>query len=328
MHATAAGLAIALLCALAACRSAPRTLNGEEAIRRIQQAKAARELLTLDPGFVERAKVHGADFPADLEHGPVRNGDTLLFGIESFDGDSVTRYLLRFRAIDVERGTRAVEVTRFGSGTKARTTRNVSSRHANIEVDFLDEAGQVLARDVSDVPIELLELGLYAFANSNSRIAPLSTLLAGLRATEVQRLALDERWGVGLFDVLFRLLRSNAATRKFATLSSTWPGIFELTSLIGASLTMSIGFTRAKTVPQPIECEGLGSAARRFAADLYRASEPLMEVVFVVVPPIGPLAMTAGVVTASGHRPTEPTRHFVVRLIGIEQGAGRPDDRR
>jgi hypothetical protein len=285
-------------------------------------------LLTLDPGFVRRARVHGAEFPADLEHGPVRNGDTLLFGIESFDGDSATRYLLRFRAVDVERGIRAVEVSRFGRGPNERATRNVSSRHANIEVDFLDEAGQVLARDVSEVPIELLELGLYAFTNSNFPVARLPTLLAGLRATEVQRLALDERWGVGLFDVLFRLLRSNAATRKFAMLSSTWPGLFELPSLIGASMTMSVGFARAQTVPQPIECERLGSAARRFATDLHSASGPLMEVMFVVVPPIGPLAMTAGVVTAAGHRPTEPTRHFIVRLIGIEQGAGRPDDRR
>ncbi|MGE0145189.1 MAG: hypothetical protein AB7I19_18640 [Planctomycetota bacterium] len=316
------------MCTLAACRSAPRTLNGEEAIQRIRQAKAARELLTLDPSFVERAKVHGAEFPDDLEHGPVRRGDTLLFGIESFDDDTVTRYLLRFRAVDVERGIRAVEVSRFGDGSDERTTRKVSSRHATIEVDFLDEAGKVIARDVSEVPIELLELGLFAFTTSDSEVARLPTLLAGFRATEVQRLALDKRWGVGLFDVLFRLLRGNAATRKFAMLSSTWPGLFELPSLIGASITMSVGFGRAKSIPQPIECERLGSAARRFAADLYSGSGPLMEVTFVVVPPIGPLGMSAGVVTASGHRPTEPTRHFVVRLIGIEQAAGRPDDGR
>ncbi|MFO1052699.1 MAG: hypothetical protein U1F36_10840 [Planctomycetota bacterium] len=316
-----AALALAVA-ALFGCSSPSRQLTEEEAEDWIRKQHELGELRTLDAGFVQSVAALGAGFPPRFAHDSFRHGDVLLYGIESFRGEEVTRYLLRFQTVEGKsKERRPVKLENMSGQDARRPSTTIQSQTATLLVTLLDEGGARIAQDDSDVATAILDIGLFCYARAEAGRAGerMRTLRHG--STSRPLFLRDTNWGIGIFDQLLDLVRRNGATRRFASASSIWPGLSELPGLLGRSITAQAGLRGARVVPQPITELALGEDALRIDTTFWTSQGPLLEVDFVLVPPVGPLAMTAGIVTASGFKPGEFERHFVMRLIGMEQGA-------
>ncbi|MFO1078471.1 MAG: hypothetical protein U1E73_12175 [Planctomycetota bacterium] len=300
-------LAIAL--GLAAC-SAPIPLRGRgDRVFEISQQHA------LDPAFARGGDALLAGFPTRLaDRGPVP-GDRLLFGFESFSGDTVTRRYVLFEAEPGDnRGSSTLYLT-AGEAIQGLPTTRLS-----IRVRTFDEQLRPIGDARNEVTAILFELGLFPWARASdgSRFrGPLQFLASShqLPPTGME----DWRYGWSAAYMLFGYLLENPALVGLVADLSVWPTFLEKLSLLGAKLELETGLRLPRLVPQPIPDLPAGDLAYETQFLLSRGSEPVLVVYANLVPAAGPLGLNAGIVTMAGYRGTDPERRFVARLLAAHQ---------
>lgn len=313
----------AIAVALLGC-AAPR--ESEAVIEaRIARVRAIEHVRDLAPEESEVPAGLDATFPPRFDEKSFLAGDRLLYGIDSFAGEVRTRWYLVIETIAPSDGSkRRVELAQNGrNGAPGRTT-EIDSRFAVVRVTLHDAAGRTVSTAESELAQTVHELGLFAYARAHGgrRTARMRTLDS--RRARLPLFLRDPDWGYAILGELYRTLSANDATLDLMTSLDVWPGFFELPGLLFASLTLHSAMDHARVVPAPIAELTAGEDALEFTVSLWH-DRPLLAVNVVLVPPVGPLAMTAGIVTATGYRPLDPERRFVMRLIGMKRPPRDPD---
>ena len=304
-----------------ACATPKKTETEEEYGERRAAIEAIAHLRTIPAAAVAAAVPIGAGFPAELDEPSFRVGDYLLFGIESFTGPKRRLWYLRFQTTLASDGSRRpVVLSRPGRGGAGKQELTIQCRHARVRVTLFDAALTEVARAESELAQDVHEIGLFAHARAQ-RSWPAGRPQT-LPSTRAQRplILLDPNWGVGIYNHLLHLLAGNDAMGRFVRELSVWPGFFELPRFLSGAVEIYGGFERPRLVPQPIAGVALGEDALEFTTTCWQGGRALLNVNLVIVPPIGPLAITGGIVTATGYRPYETDRRFVMTLIGAGRG--------
>ncbi|MBI5852225.1 MAG: hypothetical protein HZB39_14520 [Planctomycetes bacterium] len=303
----------ALLCT--ACGTPPES---DEAIgARLLFIHSVEHVRELAPEPVPEAVASTPVTTGSLDAKSLCAGDRLVYGIDSFAGESRTRYWLAFETVAPSDGTKQrVELVQPGLDDATRTRTFIDSAIAVVRVTLFDASGAVLASDDSPIEATVHELGLFAYARANG--GPRATRMRTLdsRRARLPLFLRDPDWGHAILWRLFVAFGGNDALTGCVRRLDVWPGFFELPGLLFANLTLHGGLDQPRVVPQPIEGLPAGDDALEITVSLWHDG-PLLATNLVLVPPVGPLAMTAGIVTATGYRPLEPDRRFVMRLIGV-----------
>lgn len=308
-------LRLALLLALAACGAAPRS-DAEIAaqIEQVRKALGTRELLPGDPAVEARL---GAGFPDELDAASFRVGDRLLFCIDSFeDGAHERSYVALETVREPTEDKRRIELVQPGQDAPRRP---LDTAFATVRVTRYDAQGRELERAESELARTVHELGLFAFVRAATGLPERRMGTLASRRARLPLFMRDPDWAHAILRQLYDGLFDNDALRSTVTGLHVWPDLLELTGLLFASLTLEGQIRRARPVDQPIAGLRLGEHAIQFPVVLSHG-RPLLEVRIDVVPPVGALAMTAGVVAAAGCRLAEPDRRFVMRMIGLAAG--------
>lgn len=308
-------LKLVLLLAFAACSATPRSDAEITAqIKRVREVLATRELLSGDPA-VEAGL--GAGFPNELDPASFRVGDRLLFCIDSFDvGGHERSYVALETVREPTQDKRRIELVQPGQDAPRRP---LDTAFATVRVTQYDAQGRELERAESELARAVHELGLFAFVRAATAFPERSIRTLDSRRARLPLFMRDPDWAHGILRQLYDELFDNDALRGTVTGLHVWPDLLEITGLLFASLTLEGQIRRAKPVAQPIPELPLGEHALQFPVVLVHG-RPLLEVRLDVVPPVGALAMTAGVVAAAGCRLADPERRFVMRLIGLAPG--------
>ena len=306
---------VAVLAVLAAggCTAPP---TQDKILARIMRTREIAHLREVDAGFAEGGRALVDGMPVAIADDSFWPGDRLLFGVESFAGERVERYYLLFEAEGCREGGQ-VEVVlhdKRGDVTHRRTQQTGLCR---VKVSLLDEHRRLLKSASSEVARFVHETGVFPYLLANEeRRAPKTVSTSRTRRPLVMW---NRQWGQGLCGCLMREMMNNAAIADLAGCLSISPGWFEAIGLLGASMTLYFDTGTPRCVPQPILGLPAGEEALEFQTQLYR-KYPFLLVNLVVVPAVGPLAMSAGIVTVTGFRAEEPDRRFVMRLLGVARG--------
>jgi hypothetical protein len=299
------------------CAAKPtREENDARAMRTFQIARVR----DVDPAFAAAGRCLVDGFPESLDDDGFWPGDRLLFGVESFDGTAVERFYLLFECVAPATRRGEVElVTHDGHGEVTHRA-NVPTEFAAVKVTLLDEQRQELRSAVSEVARAAHEIGTfpYALAYRARERGRLPRTLATARTRRSAELMLPD-WGEAIAGCLRRELMDNAAMAYLASRLSIMPGWFEAIGFLGQQMTLNYGMHQPVLVPQPIGGLPAGEDALECATSIC-GDQLILVVNVVMVPAVGPLAMSAGFVTLTGYRAQEPDRHFVMRLLGAARG--------
>ncbi|HEX6811966.1 MAG TPA: hypothetical protein VF384_10125 [Planctomycetota bacterium] len=296
------------------CAAAPTRDEMDAIARRTLEVAYVREV---DPGFAERGRALVDGFPDAIDDESFWPGDRVLFGVESFDGQAVERFYLLFESLgrETRRGEVAM-VTHDRQGKVARRSK-LRTGFTSVKVTLFDEQLRELRSATSEVAREVHELGLFPYALDN--LGPPRPRTLATARTRRSLFLLHADWGEAIADTLRHELMGNDAMRDLAGRLSISPGWFEAVGFLGAQLWLSFGTRRPRLVKQPIERLPAGEEAIECATSIW-GKQPILVVNVVMVPAVGPLAMTAGIVTLTGYRAQEPDRRFVIRLLGVARG--------
>jgi hypothetical protein len=318
-------LRLTAMCAglLSGCGT-PR-LSPEQYAALEQRAAAVAHVRCVDAGFARAGRALVDGFPAAIEDDSFRAGDRLLYGIESFDGDAVERFYLTFATESAGDGQlHPVELVRHGDTRATDVRMVVRSPQASVRATLYDADRRELATAVSAVDCAIHELGLFAYARASLARSQQRSLASAdsPRAYRRPLLLRDPDWGRAMNLHLLRELLANAALADLAGRLSIMPGWFEALGFLGEHLRVYFGLNRPRVVDAPIAGLAAGAQAIECCTSIWR-KHPFVLVNVVMVPPIGPLAMTSGIVTLTGYRSEQPDRRFVVRLLGLDQPGAR-----
>ncbi|MCC6671274.1 MAG: hypothetical protein IT458_09440 [Planctomycetes bacterium] len=314
-----------LLSVLAACASrGSNVLTDEQA----QQIRAAARHRDVDAEFARRGRTLLDGFPAAFAEDSFRAGDALLFGIESWRAGRVQRTYVLLEALGRPDGAAEeveLEVV-TGSRRDARTERTrIRSPRQSVRARAFDEELSELAADDTEVWRLLHEAGLFAWAHlpqsgrwwrsdegflKCGRLRPPPGLRAG-------------HWGTAVGLKISHDLYANDAVVAACGRIDAMPGFGEILANLGSTLNLYWTTSFMRTVPQPIAGLPAGSKAHPCTIAGYRGRRQELVVELVVVPAVGPLALSAGVVAGTGYRTQEPDRHFLLRLLAARQGPPR-----
>jgi len=271
----------------------------------------------VSPSFVRAGEKLLAGFPERFPEHSFRVGDKLLYGFESYDGDEVTRY---FVVLETERSDPATKA--LWLDTRKGLMRHIESPVAVVRVAIYDEARSLLAEQTSSVVTLLHEAGLFGWARMGGAHPLQSDKLRFLdspKSLPPHELS-DKRFGWPVTLELFREFANNGALIDLLSGLSVWPAWYEGIGLIGAKIVLHDGLSWARLVRQPIPDLPAGDLAYETRIVLTHHREPLLVVHAVLVPPVGPLAMAAGMITLTGYRGDDPSRRFVARLLAARVG--------
>ncbi|MAG58056.1 MAG: hypothetical protein CMJ83_17355 [Planctomycetes bacterium] len=307
---------------LGGCQSPP---SAAEHAARLERAKALQRDRSLSTRFAAGGHSLVDGIPAEIATESFWPGDRLLYGIESMDVSEVERFYLLFETLPPEEGDddpEEIELVLQGRKGEIRKRRNVTTRRCRVSVKLLDAEMKKIDEDPSTVYRFLHEAGLFAYARRHLK-TPKRKELGSIPPSRVKTPpTLNEaRWGSGIFGKLFAELQDNDALFALARRLSVSPGFFELPRFLGGSMELYTGLAFARIVDQPIAGLPVGNRALECPMSLWRHGHPVLSMKAVYVPPVGPLAMAAGVVTVTGYRKEDPGRRFVVRLLGIARGS-------
>lgn len=298
-----------------ACATWPTPEQSEARAKRIVEIAHVREV---DPVFAARGRVLVDGFPEAIADEGFWPGDRLLFGVESFAGEEVQRYYLLFECAGAE--TRSGEVELLAHDKVGAVTRrtNVKTGFAPVQVTLLDENLQELRCATSQVAREVHEIDMFPYVYANRAGGRLPRTLATPR-TRRPLILFHTDWGAAITGCLLDELLDNGAMRDLASRLSISPGWFEAIGFLGQQMTLNFGLRHPLLVPQPIDGLLAGEQALECATSIC-GKQMILVVNVVMVPSVGPLVMTGGVVTLTGYRCQEPDRRFVVRLLGVARG--------
>lgn len=305
------GRAAALLVLGAACASPrPLPMRGDW----VFEVAHAREV---DAAFAAAGTRILAGFPHEIATDSFRAGDRLLFGFESFDDDRVTRFYVELRCVAPGETVRDLVLD-----TRRELKQTVPTRDATVVVRVLDESFAVVDERESEVATAVHEIGLYGYAwNESAPHRDPPPLWDGPRSRPPDELR-DKRfaWSVTL-ELLAGFSRNAALADRLRALS-VWPGLFRQLSILFSRLILDSRVDQARIVPSPIP-----DLSERLCLEveliLIQDHDPLLVAFANVVPPVGPLALSAGIVTIAGYRGDDPRKRFVARLLAMEQAGAQ-----
>jgi hypothetical protein len=292
-----------------------REENDARALRTFQVAR----IREVDPAFAAAGRVLVDGWPESFDDESFWTGDRLLFGVESFDGKVVERFYLLFECVAPETRRGEVQlITHDGNGEVTRTSK-VPTEFAQVKVTLLDEQRNELRSATSEVARAAHEIGVFPYALAYRQGGRLPRTLATARTRRPSQLFHPD-WGEAIAGCLRRELMGNEAMADLAGRLSIKPGWFEAIGYLGQRIMLNYGVHHAVIVTQPIGGLPAGEEALECATSIC-GDELILVVNVVMVPAVGPLAMSAGFVTLTGYRCQEPDRRFVVRLLGVARGS-------
>ncbi len=295
---------------LTACGGPPatRTVDYEAAKRQL----ALRETRTVDPALAAAGRDLLEGFPDQLDEGSFRPGDALLFAIESWDATSVRRWFLLLETTD-DPVPPAGEVTLRRRLDGRQFERTLQTDHATVRARVFDEARRLHRDARSVVPRIVFETGLFPYALA-ARGHPID---AGPARTARPLFLRQQEWGTILFAHLLDALADNAALRYQMQRLAVMPDLTELIGLIGARLQVNAGLAHPRLV-DAAPGQPPGTQRLECTVSVWR-DRPTVLIHYRLAPAVGPLAMAAGIVGATGHDADAPERHFVAQLIAVRQ---------
>ena len=291
-------------------------MTDEEIVARMRRTQEIARIREVDAAFAANGRKLVDGIPDGIAADSFWPGDRLLFGIESFDGAEVERFYLLFESLGDPPRPGEVELVQHDKKGAVSKRRKLVTDFRRVQVTLFDAELRELRSAGSEVACLVHEIGMFPYARAMLADPRLRTI-----ATRVRRplYLLDAWWGESIEACLMRESMGNAALRDLVGRLSISPGWFEGISLLGARLSLSFGTYYASKVPQPIGGLPVGEDAIECPTSI-SGKTPLLIANVVLVPPIGPLAMSGGIACVTGYRWAEPDRRFVMRLLGVARG--------
>ena len=261
-------------------------------------------------------------FPESIEEESFRSGDRLLFGIESHHGSEVTRFYLLFEHVSEAElpEKQALVLKRHDREGRVKRARELRSRQRSLCLRLYDESHTLLVDSRGEISQLAHEIGLFGFAmRSRGRHGKRPKGSTGPRTWSPIYLRTPV-WGSAIFALYLDEFLAADATSELASRLSIFPGLLELPRFLGGSMQLYTGITRPRIVPQPIpELRGAPEAFE-IQGSLWDSGGQILGARLVLVPPLGPLALSGGVVCITVYRRYEPERYVVFRLLSMAQG--------
>jgi hypothetical protein len=330
-------LASLLACLGASCGSAPPPLADG-------WWRALPSDCVLGTDFAQRLAAERRTLVGDVAQPIWLPGDELTFGLELFDGDRVeAQWVVSLTVSGPSQGVgrmrdRGPEVlapqatitastrTPMPDGRVQHDAGSVKARCQDVRAVVTDLDGATIYDAESTVWDGLHQIGVHAFLmldeqTFTARSRPLGG--DGSEAKPLRHGVTDPWWLAPLLLKLFETFRANDALEDVLSKVADWPSLDDAVGFVFApQYVVDCDDLRGVT---PCRVPGLLTAVSPGACSLpFRVTigaSPVLFANFVVVPPTGALALTAGVVGMTGHRPSAPHRRFVLALLGVRRGA-------
>lgn len=296
---------------------------------------------TIGPEFASRVPAAVTGLHGAIEQPIWLPDDEMTFALELLDGASVEeQWLVRLRVIGPEDGT--VVDTAAGIRVQAMHHRLVGTaeirrsdgkvEHSNFVLGSHRHRVHALVTEIDGAEIYadesvawdgLHQVGLFQFLGLDAKTtSERSTPLAGDGSVENPfcRKTTDPMM---LSMLMVRLLQTFQANRALADVLWQVADTPALGDALGTLLSPTVDWDELrgvmKTSPPPM-LRSLVDTAFSLPFRISMGSSTVLLANFIIVPPTGVFALTAGIVGMCGHRPSDPGKRFVLTLVGARRG--------
>ncbi|MGE3174907.1 MAG: hypothetical protein AB7O97_19930 [Planctomycetota bacterium] len=259
-------------------------------------------------------------------------GDRLVFGLEAFAGDALLhRWQIELQVL----GTAGAEPpVRTLTMTAVLTKDGVASHHRaklparpqRLRATVSELGGETLFTGESEVPDALFQLGIHDHLERllDGKVIDAPFGGDGSAESPFLRPPQDDAWTFAVLLRLFDTFQGNDAMLAVLRELADTPGLFDVVSMaVTRRYTLVTDAQQPLSLPVPAWLPFAPPSGRALGLPFHIriGSSAVLAATATFVPTRGALSLSAGLVALVGHRPSDPTRRFVLRLLAAQRGA-------